>query len=181
MLKAYYYPLRRIDSLKICWKSWRTCNRLQKSSGKQHHFIRCKGTLLCNNLPVPGYLRPFKNKCINYAFSYFWVCCSESKNWNASELTREERISIKVFKKYHHHEKDTEAQEVSFAEGDWKRQKRSSETSTKVYEDTIYILPTCNICERLFSQAGYALNDRRRAVIATNYEAQILLFWNDDL
>lgn len=53
--------------------------------------------------------------------------------------------------------------------------------SNSTYTDLRYILPTSNICERLFSTAGYALNDRRRGVLPVNFERQIFLHANSHL
>ena len=49
------------------------------------------------------------------------------------------------------------------------------------YVDLKFIRPTSNLCERLFSKAGFALNSRRRAVLPANFESQIFLHVNADL
>ena len=41
------------------------------------------------------------------------------------------------------------------------------------YMDLKFIIPTSNICERLFSAAGYGLNDRRQAILPANFESQM--------
>lgn len=49
------------------------------------------------------------------------------------------------------------------------------------YMDTSFLVPTSNMCERLFSKAGYALADRRHSMLPGNFEAQLVLNANDDL
>lgn len=51
------------------------------------------------------------------------------------------------------------------------------------YHHTSYVLTTSNNCERLFSQAGFALNSRRDNLLQSNIAAQLFLFgiaayWN---
>ena len=41
--------------------------------------------------------------------------------------------------------------------------------------DLRFIRPTSNMCERLFSVAVYALNDRRKSVLPVNFERQLFL------
>ncbi len=49
------------------------------------------------------------------------------------------------------------------------------------YMNTRFILPTSDICERLLSKAGYALNDRRKGILPCNFEIQIFLHVNHSL
>ena len=48
-------------------------------------------------------------------------------------------------------------------------------SKTPKYMDLRFILPTSNIVERLFSSAGYAYNDMRKALIPANLEEQFFL------
>ena len=53
------------------------------------------------------------------------------------------------------------------------------------YMDVRFLIPTSNICERLFSQAGACLNERRLATLPINAEFQMFLrlnmnLWNID-
>ena len=49
------------------------------------------------------------------------------------------------------------------------------------YVDPRFILPTTNICERLFSVAGNALSDRRQGILPANFEKQMFLKVNQEL
>ena len=49
--------------------------------------------------------------------------------------------------------------------------------STK-YLDLRFIVPTSNLCERFFSVAGYALDDRRKRLLPSNLESQLFLNQN---
>lgn len=49
------------------------------------------------------------------------------------------------------------------------------------YMDTRFIIPTSNICERLFSKTGYALSDRRKRLLPQNFEQQVFLHANAHL
>ena len=64
----------------------------------------------------------------------------------------------------------------SFAERLLKR--RKSESSTDTFVDTRFLLPTSNLCERLFSKAGYALTCRRKKLSPACFEQQMLLHAN---
>lgn len=61
--------------------------------------------------------------------------------------------------------------------------KRFKNTSGKgrQFEDLRFLLPTSNICERLFSKAGHVLNDPRMALLPANFEVQLFLHLNRDL
>ncbi|RHY05928.1 hypothetical protein DYB37_012316 [Aphanomyces astaci] len=60
-----------------------------------------------------------------------------------------------------------------------KKQKTMQDQS--VYMDCRFIRPTSNMCERFFSWAKYALNDRRRGTSPQNFEQQMFLKVNSDL
>lgn len=70
---------------------------------------------------------------------------------------------------------------LSFAERALKRQKLNCSGQENKYMDTRFVLPTSNICERLFSKAGHVLNDRRKALSPANLESQVFLHLNSDL
>ncbi len=46
------------------------------------------------------------------------------------------------------------------------------------YMDLRFVTPTSNMCERLFSISGYALDNRRRGIIPANFEKQMFLHAN---
>ncbi|RQM31323.1 hypothetical protein B5M09_013747 [Aphanomyces astaci] len=60
-----------------------------------------------------------------------------------------------------------------------KRLKASADAYS--YVDCRFIRPTSNMCERFFSWAKYALNDRRRATTPHNFEQQMFLKVNCSL
>ena len=83
-------------------------------------------------------------------------------------------------------ESDEETDEVSdpdigFAERALKRQKLKAQNSNLKYLDLRFLIPTSNICERLFSTAGYCLNQRRMAIQPINAEYQMFLYFNINL
>ncbi len=49
------------------------------------------------------------------------------------------------------------------------------------YIGTSFLLPTTNICERLFSVSGNALNNNHRNVLPTNLEQKIFSHMNSNL
>lgn len=50
--------------------------------------------------------------------------------------------------------------------------------SESAYFDFEFILPTSNVCERLFSVACYALGDRRGSILHANFESQLFMYAN---
>ena len=71
--------------------------------------------------------------------------------------------------------------ELSFAHRALKRQKCRDMDSTKQFTDTRFLIPTSNVCERLFSKVGHALSDRRKGVAPVHLESQMFLHFNRDL
>ena len=72
----------------------------------------------------------------------------------------------------------------SLAERALKRQKlddTAGNQSDAKYMDLRFIVPTSNICERLFSKAGYGLDSRRQNTLPSNFELQMFLHANNDL
>jgi hypothetical protein len=68
----------------------------------------------------------------------------------------------------------------SFAKRVLKKQKLISQGSLP-YMNLEFLVPTSNICERLFSKAGFGFHDRRMAILPMNAEIQIFLHLNMDL
>ncbi len=73
---------------------------------------------------------------------------------------------------------------LSYAERKLKKQKLGI-SEDDGYMDVRFLIPTSNICERLFSQAGFCLNERRLATLPINAESQMFLrlnmnLWNID-
>ena len=100
---------------------------------------------------------------------------------NTLALSREEEISITRLLIENSNENITECDGLSFAQRVLKRRKMSSNAMSKKYLDTRFLVPTSNVCERLFSQVGYVLTDRRKAINPANLESQIYLHANRDL
>ncbi len=65
---------------------------------------------------------------------------------------------------------------MSFAERLLKKRMLAPENN--ICMDTRFLLPTCKICERMFSKAGYALPIRRKAISSEKFEQQSFLHVN---
>lgn len=77
-------------------------------------------------------------------------------------------------------EETPEDSSLSFAEAALKK-RRLQDSSQASYLDLRFIVPTSNMCERLFSKAGHALSSRRMSILPSNFEAQIFLHINRNL
>jgi hypothetical protein len=69
---------------------------------------------------------------------------------------------------------------LSLAQQALKKQKLE-ETRESSYIDLRFLIPTSNICERLFSKAGFCLHSRRLGILPINAECQMFLHMNMDL
>jgi hypothetical protein len=76
---------------------------------------------------------------------------------------------------------DERNQSIFFAEGILKKQKLEAVSSSSSYVDLKFLIPTSNICERLFSKAGFSFNQRRMSVLPINTESQMFLHLNSSL
>lgn len=76
---------------------------------------------------------------------------------------------------------DIERKGTSVAERALKWKKKTSSKALKLYRDLIFLLPTSNPYERLFSPADYVLSDRRKGIDPSQIEAETFLFKNNDL
>jgi hypothetical protein len=99
---------------------------------------------------------------------------------STESLTRAEKESVKhlIICNSSFEESNSVQKLLSFAERALKKQKKVEKSH---FIDVCFIRPTSNLCERLFSKAGYALVDRRMGVSPSNFEAQIFLHVNSDL
>ena len=71
---------------------------------------------------------------------------------------------------------DERNQSISFAERILKKQKLEAVSSLSSYVvDLRFLIPTTNICERLFSKARFSFNQRRMSVLPINAESQMFL------
>ncbi len=69
-----------------------------------------------------------------------------------------------------------ETEAPSLAERALKRRKTTDLMFS--YVDTRFLFPTSNVCERSFSSAKFALDDRRTRMTPQNFEAQMFLHSN---
>lgn len=63
----------------------------------------------------------------------------------------------------------------------WKTQNMDLIERIAGYDDVRFILPSSNICDRLFSIAGVEMDYRRKYLIPSNFESQMILFANSNL
>ena len=68
-----------------------------------------------------------------------------------------------------------------FIERILKGRKKSRQYENHKYESKIYLLPTSNICGRMFSKVDYLLSYRRKAMTPTNMEAHLFLLMIRDM
>ncbi len=94
------------------------------------------------------------------------------------ELSEDEKKSVQCLSIYRTEEKPSKCPtKLSFATRAIKKRHISVDSSNS-YMDTRFILPTSNICERLFSKAGFALGNRRKSILPSNFELQVFLHMN---
>ena len=98
-----------------------------------------------------------------------------------NQLTQNERKSVETLR-VHHTSTCTESDliNLSLAERTLKRRRKNTE-SINNYMYVRFVLPTSNVCERLFSTAGFSQSDRRGRVPPMNFEEQIFLHINSNL
>eukprot|EP00171_Calliarthron_tuberculosum_P003101 IDg3101t1 len=100
---------------------------------------------------------------------------------NAAALSRDESEAIRGLRIEEGSDEETGDEGLSFAERALKKQKCVDVEKRDKYIDTRFLVPTSNICERLFSRVGYALSQRRRGICPANLESQMFLHLNCDL
>ena len=103
------------------------------------------------------------------------------KRNNSSAISREESISVSSLLIGEDQVQDFEEERLSFAMRALKRQRCMNEHTKRKYCDAQFLLPSSNLCERLFSRAGFAVSDRKRGIHLVNLEAQIFVHFNNDL
>lgn len=95
------------------------------------------------------------------------------------DLTVNEQRAVKDFKLEHNSQENRNNRRLSLAERAIKRHRVSvGSTQKSQYMDLRFLLATSNICERLFSIAGYATSDRRQGIDPYNLEIQLFLYVN---
>ena len=101
---------------------------------------------------------------------------------NFGALTMNEQESTSTLRgDMHEQTMEYNDENLSFAERALKRRKRADDRTKLQYMDSRFLIPTSNICERLFSRVGYALPSRRKGTSPVNLEAQVFLYLNRDL
>lgn len=100
---------------------------------------------------------------------------------NCSALSREEKLSTKSLLVSENADVVSEDASLSFAQRALKRQRLMEEEHGDIYADTRFLLPSSNICERLFSLAGITSSERRKRLNPANLESQLFLHSNRDL
>lgn len=72
-------------------------------------------------------------------------------------------------------------QELSLPKRVLAASKQKIEISQSRYLDWYFVLPRSNICEELFSTAGYTFHDSHKSALAANIEMQLSLHANKRL
>jgi len=98
----------------------------------------------------------------------------------ASTLTDEEILAVAHLRSHELQEEQANEEDdgLSLAERALKRQRTDQE---RTYVDTRFLVPTSNMCERLFSDAKMTHGDRRGRLLPVNFEAQLFLHANTAL
>lgn len=95
------------------------------------------------------------------------------------DLIANESTVTKSFKIFNVSELLTDRKIQRLAERAQKRAKTQELLSyTSEYLDLRFVLLNPNICERPFSMYGYAMSERRKAMLPANFETQIFLYIN---
>lgn len=95
------------------------------------------------------------------------------------DLSTVEKAAIEHLRKPHN-KGDTKTCNLSIAEIALQKHLEQQQSSTE-YIHSRFIVPTSNMCERLFSKASRTLTDCRKSWSSTSLEAQIFLHANDDV
>jgi len=106
---------------------------------------------------------------------------SKIQEGKVNSLTRAERTAAKGLKLGNDDVIEVPQSPTSFSLAAHILKKARPISTNSEYIDTRFIVPTSNMCERLFSKAGYALNDRRKRLSPMNFEWQIFLHANSNL
>lgn len=95
-------------------------------------------------------------------------------------LTEDEKESVDMLRISNENEIQVSVRtKMNYAERAIK--KMCTTTCNDKFMDTRFILATSNICERFFSKAGYAVNERRLSIKPSNLEEQMFLHVNKEV
>lgn len=125
-------------------------------------------------------LRPDADIILNPEFESAIAKIQDNKESTLSSL---ENISVENLKAEAETNRQINQSEenLSIVERSRKRRRLSLNCNGVKYIDLSFIVPTSNICERLFSIAGFALTDRRQSISPARFEGQIFLHVNSSL
>ena len=114
---------------------------------------------------------------------YFESAIIRIQQGKADSLMPSEEQSVRHLKKLpkQNHESSKSNWEISFADQPFKKQRLDKQGSPSEYLDLWFLIPTLNICEQLFSQAGFCFNNQSMSVLPIHAEAQMFLHLNMDL
>ena len=118
----------------------------------------------------------------------FESAIAKIQDGKAEDLNSEEQSAVSHLRVERHGKSTSEDNEAvperfeSLAERALKRRRVGSSVGGQSdYIDLSFIVPTSNICERLFSVVGYGLNSRWQSVLPSNFESQLFLHANKQL
>ena len=99
---------------------------------------------------------------------------------NIGGLSVDEKLAVSSLSIQRNVRSERSDDRLSFVHRALKMQELEDESNLSGYMDTRFLVPTSNLCERLFSRVGYALSDRRRRITPANLEVQLFLHLNSD-
>jgi hypothetical protein len=111
---------------------------------------------------------------------YFESAIIRIQQGKAGSLMPSEEQSVRNLKKLPKQNHES-IESGCFADRVLKKQRLDKEVSPSEYLDLRFLIPTSNICEQLFSQAGFCFNSQRGSVLPIHAEAQMFLHFNMDL
>lgn len=120
---------------------------------------------------------------IVHQYHFDWAVL-KVQNGQVDLMSLEERLTLRPFEVTESliQKSQNETQEdLSYVQIALLRRSSGVKKASQQYMNLRFLLPTSNICERLFSNSGYALNDRRRGINPTNLESKMCLHMNNDL
>lgn len=97
-----------------------------------------------------------------------------------ADMTEDEKCAVKIFSRTSSVQEVYAKEPVSLAEVALQKF-RAQKTSAENYMDLRFIVPTSNMCERLFSQSRRAVTDYRKSMSPVSLEAQMFLYGNSNL
>ena len=171
---------RRIDNLVVQLESLNSVTKELLKDATSMIDTRALFDLVIEDFPETDNLLAPRAPIVHDPFFESGIAKVEGNNQTAMS-SEEKRVVRKVLLSEQEVTDDNDEICLSFAERLLKRRKKEDLGGFRIYKNTNYLLPTSNICDRIFSSAGYLLNDRRRALTLANLESQFFLHINQDL